>query len=83
MKPKRANEPPMSKDENRLGNPKSESRNPKQIQMRKEEKARNSAALVLKIFHLMIRVCFGFRISDFGFEYAHPWFLPLQLPDLR
>jgi hypothetical protein len=53
--------------------PKSEKRNPKQIRKkakrRKKQKTKtNAAGFWFRIFFFcFIRICFGFRFSDFGF----------------
>ena len=49
-------------------NPKSETRNPKQIQMPNAPRPRTaSRVVVLVIPCLVLGVCFGLRVSDFGF----------------
>src|ERR1035441_1388005 len=52
-----------------LGNPKSEGRNPKQIQIPNRpmfKTSRRSVVLVIPL--LVLGICFGLRISIFGFE---------------
>ena len=52
-----------------LGNPKSEGRNPKQIQIPNRpmfKTSRRSVVLVIPL--LVLGICFGLRISSFGFE---------------
>ena len=52
-----------------LGNPKSEGRNPKQIQIPNRPMFKTSRrSVVLVISLLMLGICFGLRISIFGFE---------------
>ncbi|MEN6428143.1 MAG: hypothetical protein ABFE13_22570 [Phycisphaerales bacterium] len=51
-------------------NTKSEIRNPKQIQMTQSTNDRNAGAgrrVRFEFWVLVIRICFGFRASDFGF----------------
>ena len=52
----------------RVPNPKSEARNPKQIQMPKASRLKTPRGETVSVIrHLGFRRCFGFRISDFGF----------------
>ncbi len=56
-------------------NPKSEYRNPKQIQNTKAQMFETFLDarywIVLNILILVIRYCFGFRASNFGFVFTH------------
>src|ERR1039458_8488490 len=48
--------------------PKSETRNPKQIQMPNGPRPRTASRVVVWVIPcLVLRVCFGLRVSDFGF----------------
>jgi ribulose 1,5-bisphosphate synthetase/thiazole synthase len=49
-------------------NPKSEARNPKQIQSTKKKARNGSRRLRFVLSSFEIRACFGFRASDFGFR---------------